>query len=73
MNLAFGACHAPHQVPREWIAPYIDVVAKGYDQTRADRLARQLAEGVVLPGTRLTPRHAAVKPCTEPDADRECR
>jgi hypothetical protein len=27
----------------------------------------------VLPGTRLTPRHAAVKPCTEPDADRECR
>ena len=62
LNLAFGAGHAPHQVPREFIEPYLEVFAKGYDQTREDRLARQVELGIVPEGTRLTPRHEAVKP-----------
>ena len=43
LQLAFGATHAPFQAPRSFIEPYVDVFAKGWDATRADRLARQKA------------------------------
>lgn len=62
LNLAFGACHAPHQAPDEFITPYREVFQAGYDHTREQRLARQLELGIVPPGTQLTPRHSGVKP-----------
>ncbi len=63
--VALGACHAPHQVPRSFIDKYEPVFAKGWDATRADRLARQKAAGIVPSNTQLPPRNDAVKPWDE--------
>ena len=71
LNLAFGACHAPHQAPESFIAPYREVFKDGYDATRERRLARQLDLGIVPPGTKLTPRHRGVKPWEELSAERK--
>lgn len=60
LNLAFAATHAPIQVPRNYIDPYIPVFEKGWDQTRFDRLERQKSLGVVPPDTHLTERDADV-------------
>lgn len=60
LYLAFGAGHSPHHVPKELIDAYEPVFEKGWDATRADRLARQQAMGLV-PGTaRLPPRNPGV-------------
>lgn len=56
LQLAFGATHAPFQAPGDYIRPYVDVFAKGWDRTREDRLQRQLELGLVPPGTELAPR-----------------
>ncbi|MFK4805063.1 arylsulfatase [Microbacterium sp. ZW CA_36] len=56
LQLAFGATHAPFQAPREYIDKYIPVFTKGWDQTRVDRLKRQIAMGLVPTGTELTDR-----------------
>jgi len=55
-----GACHAPHQAPAELIAKYDARFAKGWDQTRTDRLARQIATGIVPDGTELPDRNHMV-------------
>ncbi|MEV5542142.1 arylsulfatase [Saccharopolyspora shandongensis] len=60
LQLAFGATHAPFQAPREYIDPYVEVFAKGWDRTRQDRLARQIASGLVPDGTELAPRNPGV-------------
>ena len=59
--LAPGACHAPHQAPRDLIDHYAGVFAKGWDATRNDRLANQRSIGLVPPGTELAPRNAWVQ------------
>jgi arylsulfatase len=51
-----GATHAPHHVPREWIAKYKGRFDQGWDALREETLARQLELGVVPAGTTLTPR-----------------
>ena len=56
LSLALGACHAPHQAPREWIDRYRGRFDDGWDAWRARTLARQIALGVVPPGTALSPR-----------------
>lgn len=61
MLFAPGACHAPHQAPRELIDAYESVLAKGWDRTRADRLARQIDLGIVPAGTELPPRNQWVQ------------
>ncbi|MFP6641861.1 MAG: arylsulfatase, partial [Myxococcota bacterium] len=71
LNLAFGACHAPHQAPPEFIDPYRETFAAGYDWTRNERFARQLELGIVPSGTRLTPRHPSVKPWDELSPERQ--
>ncbi len=60
LYLAFGAGHSPHHVRRELIDAYVPVFEKGWDQTRIDRLARQIEMGVVPPDTRLPPRNPGV-------------
>lgn len=57
MLFAPGACHAPHQAPQALINKYDALLAKGWDQTRIDRLARQIASGIVPDGTELPPRN----------------
>ncbi len=60
LYLAFGAVHAPHQVDRAYVERYLEVFEKGWDRTREDRLARQIAMGLLPSGTRLTERNAGV-------------
>lgn len=55
--LAYGAGHAPIQVPRPWIDAYAGVYEKGWDAMRADRLARQKALGIVPQETQLPARN----------------
>ncbi|MDR2678721.1 MAG: arylsulfatase, partial [Zoogloeaceae bacterium] len=51
-----GACHAPHQAPKEWIDRFKGQFDQGWDKLREEIHARQLKLGVIPPGTRLTPR-----------------
>jgi arylsulfatase A-like enzyme len=67
--LAFGACHAPHQAPRDLIMHYDSVFAEGWDAERGRRLARQKQMGLVPQDTRLPPRNEGVKPWSEHSAD----
>jgi arylsulfatase len=60
LYLAFGAGHSPHHVPRGMIDEYVPVFEKGWDVTRAERLARQQAMGLVPAGTVLPPRNPGV-------------
>lgn len=71
LNLAFGATHAPIQVPRRFIDPYLPVFAKGWDRTRADRLARQKTLGLVPETTVLAERNPEVPAWDSLDADRQ--
>ena len=51
-----GATHAPHHVPKEWIAKYKGQFDQGWDALREKTLAQQIKLGVVPPGTKLTAR-----------------
>ncbi len=53
---ATGATHAPHHVPKEWIEKNKGRFDAGWDVLREETLKRQIALGVVPPGTLLTPR-----------------
>lgn len=57
LHVAFGATHAPVQVPRQYIDKYVSTFQKGWDQIREDRYKRQLDLGVIPPGTELPPRN----------------
>jgi len=56
-----GATHAPHQVPKEWIAKYQGKFEQGWDKLREETLARQKRLGVVPADTKLAPKPAAIK------------
>jgi len=56
-----GATHAPHHVPKEWIAKYKGKFDKGWDAFREETLARQIKMGVVPAGTKLAPKPEAIK------------
>lgn len=71
LQLAFGATHAPFQPPPSFIHPYLDVFAKGWDQTRIDRLERQLQLGLLPEGTVLAERPADVTPWIEMGTDEQ--
>ena len=56
MYFATGACHSPHQSPREWIERYEGAFDEGWDVWRDATLDRQIASGVLPAGTELSPR-----------------
>ena len=56
-----GATHAPHHVPKEWIAKYKGKFDQGWDKLREETLARQIKLGVVPPGTKLAPKPEVIK------------
>ena len=58
--VAFGACHAPHQAPREYLDRYAGRFDHGWDEERKRVLARQIELGIVPPGTQLSPRDPEV-------------
>jgi arylsulfatase A-like enzyme len=69
MYFAPGAVHAPHHVPTEWIAKYKGKFDGGWDKMREETLARQIALGVVPPGTKLAPKPEAIKDWDKLTAD----
>lgn len=69
MTFAPGATHAPLQAPRALIDKYMPRFDKGWDRTRADRLARQIGLGIVPAGTALTERNPGVSPWESLDTD----
>lgn len=56
-----GATHAPHHVPQDWIAKWRGKFDMGWDKLREETLARQLAAGIVPPGTKLAKKPEAIK------------
>ena len=64
-----GATHAPHHVPKEWIAKYKGKFDQGWDKLREETLARQIELGVVPAGTKLAPKPEAIKDWDKLSAD----
>jgi arylsulfatase A-like enzyme len=67
--MAFGACHAPHHAPKEFIDKYKGQFDQGWDVEREAILVRQKEMGVVPPETRLAPRNPGIKAWAELSAD----
>jgi arylsulfatase len=66
-----GATHAPHHVPKEWIAKFKGQFDGGWDKYREETLARQITLGVVPPATKLAPKPAAIKDWAQLSADEQ--
>ena len=64
-----GATHAPHHVPKEWIAKYKGKFDQGWDKLREETLARQIKLGVVPAGTKLAAKPDAIKDWDKLSAD----
>ncbi|MGD2078356.1 MAG: arylsulfatase [Chloroflexota bacterium] len=62
---SFGATHAPHHVPPEWVEKYKGKFDKGWDAVREDTLAKMKAKGIVPEDTQLTDRPEGVRPWDE--------
>jgi arylsulfatase A-like enzyme len=69
MWLAFGACHAPHHVPKEWIEKYKGKFDKGWDKVREETIERQKKIGIVPKDTNLTPPNEGVQKWDDLSAD----
>lgn len=55
-----GATHAPHHVPKEWIARWKGKFNQGWDKLREEILARQIERSIVPKGTVLAPKPGAI-------------
>jgi len=66
-----GATHAPHHVPKSWIAKYKGKFDQGWDALREETLARQKRLGVVPAATKLAPKPAAIKDWAALSADEQ--
>jgi arylsulfatase A-like enzyme len=69
LYFAPGAVHAPHHVPKEWIAKYKGQFDQGWDRLREQTLAREIKLGVVPAGTKLAPKPAFIKDWDKLSAD----
>jgi arylsulfatase A-like enzyme len=67
--MAFGACHAPHHAPREFIDKYKGRFDRGWDVEREEVLIRQKEMGIVPPETELAPRNPGIQAWNELSAD----
>lgn len=70
MYLSFGACHAPHHAPAEWIERYRGAFDDGYEAYRDWALARQKELGIVPDGTELGPLNPWPAPDVVSEIDR---
>jgi arylsulfatase len=61
MYLAFGATHAPHQAPPEYMAKYRGAFDEGWDVFRDRWFARQKELGLLPADTKLAPRNPGVE------------
>ena len=58
--LPFGATHAPHQAPQEYLDKYRGRYDEGWDVVRQRWFERQVELGVIDPDTTLAPRNPGV-------------
>ena len=61
MYFATGAVHAPHHVPKEWIAKYKGKFDAGWDDVREKSIARQKERGLIPANTKLPPKPEDIK------------
>jgi arylsulfatase len=61
LYLAFGATHAPHQAPRDFVEKYRGRFDEGWDVARDQWFARQGEMGLLPEGTQLAPRNPGVE------------
>src|SRR5450631_4515677 len=66
-----GLCHAPHHAPKEWNAKFKGQFDQGWDKVREESLARQIQQGVVPAGTKLTPRPKEIQAWDSLSADQK--
>ncbi len=71
MYFAPGATHAPHHVPKEWIAKYKGKFDQGWDKVREETLARQKQLGMVPQDAELAPKPEAIKDWDKLTADEQ--
>ncbi len=60
--LAFGAMHAPHQAPADYLDKYRGRFDDGWDAARDRWFARQMELGLLPADTELAPRNPGVEP-----------
>ena len=71
MYFATGATHAPHHVPKEWIAKYKGQFSGGWDKLREETFARQKKLGVIPANAKLTPRPKEIPAWADMSADQK--
>jgi arylsulfatase len=69
LYLAFGATHAPHQAPKEYLDKYRGKFDAGWDVVRKEWYERQKQFGIIPPDTELAPRNPGVKAWVELTSD----
>ena len=62
LYLCFGATHAPHQAPPNYIEKYRGRFDAGWDKVRQDWFERQKKLGIIPADTELAPRNPGVEP-----------
>lgn len=62
LYLAFGATHAPHQAPAQYLERHRGRYDEGWDLARERWYARQVAEGIIPADTVLAPHNEGVEP-----------
>jgi arylsulfatase len=58
---ATGATHAPHHVPKDWIAKFKGKFDGGWDRYREETFARQKQMGIIPQDAKLAPKPADIK------------
>jgi arylsulfatase len=71
LYFAPGACHAPHQAPAAYIERYRGHFDQGWDRWREAVFARQLATGLLAPGTELSERPSWVPEWDQVSSDEQ--
>jgi arylsulfatase A-like enzyme len=56
-----GATHAPHHVPKDWIAKFKGKFDGGWDKYREETFARQKQLGIIPQNAKLAPKPDAIK------------
>lgn len=62
LYLAYGAMHAPHHAPKEYIDKYKGAFDEGWDVIREKWFVKQKELGVIPQDAELTPRNELVRP-----------
>jgi len=71
MYWATGAAHAPHHAPDDWLQRFRGKFDMGWDKAREQILKRQIDEGLLPKGTKLSPRPDVIPAWADLSADEQ--